>query len=156
MLEQNEAPDLPRHIPISTLTSHRLRGLVIGAHRRYLNCINRTPLRRLQQPQITREITVSPRFPEPDPHSWSEPELLPGGALFLVVCRPAREVGTNQYLGFLRCFNVPGGECVWTYQPDELDVRGFGYDMQANGDVHVLTESGPVFDIRNNDHIGPR
>ncbi|KAH8109672.1 hypothetical protein DFH11DRAFT_913291 [Phellopilus nigrolimitatus] len=139
MLEQNEAPDLPRHIPISTLTSLKLRGLVIDAHRRHFNCTNPDQTQWLQH---TREISVSTRFLEPDMYSWGRPELLPGGTLFLAVCMPVENSSTSWFSEFLQCFSVSTGECIWTYQPDRLEVRRFDYDMQENGDVHVLTESG--------------
>ncbi|KAH8109650.1 hypothetical protein DFH11DRAFT_1811339, partial [Phellopilus nigrolimitatus] len=135
-LEQDEAPNLPRHIPISTLTLAKLRSLVESAHRRHLKCTNSAPL------QPTREEKVVPhhsnyRKTYSDLHLK---ELLPGGELFL-----------DGYPGSeLHCFNVLDGKCIWTHRPsddlegagnhkpDEYSVKTFGYDMQANGDVLVL------------------
>ncbi|KAH8109094.1 hypothetical protein DFH11DRAFT_971438 [Phellopilus nigrolimitatus] len=59
--------------------------------------------------------------------------LLPGGGLFLV----------NWAAGHIQCFSVPDGECIWTHRPGALTVERFGYDMQENGDVHVLVVSRP-------------
>ncbi|KAH8109664.1 hypothetical protein DFH11DRAFT_1730928 [Phellopilus nigrolimitatus] len=133
-LEQDEAPNLPRHIPISTLTVPELRTLVIRAHRRHLNCTGPAPLR------PTREIT-GPICPPDSGLRENCPELLPGGALLLIRWMP--RLGPRFQPSFLQCFNVPGGKCIWTHQSDGLEVRRFDYDMQANGDVRVLTESSP-------------
>ncbi|KAH8109642.1 hypothetical protein DFH11DRAFT_1626144 [Phellopilus nigrolimitatus] len=140
-LEQDEAPNLPRHIPISTLTLAKLRSLVESAHRRHLKYTNSAPL------QPTREEKVSIRCLDPtrmNPHLLRR-ELLPGGELFLD--------GSSQYE--LCCYNVLDNKCIWIHRPDDDTehsgnptqhdvhkdtprVQSFGCDMQANGDVLVL------------------
>ncbi|KAH8109074.1 hypothetical protein DFH11DRAFT_1515984 [Phellopilus nigrolimitatus] len=142
-LEQDNAPNLPPHISISTLTLPQLRTLVIRAHRRHRNCMRPGTLR------PTREIQVKIKCPNLDNISsnWA---LLPGGELFLV--------STTE--GYIQCFNVrEKKKCIWTHQPKEpmdreqilnrqpykLKVEGFDYDMQANGDVHVLVVSGVIY-----------
>ncbi|KAH8109638.1 hypothetical protein DFH11DRAFT_1515346, partial [Phellopilus nigrolimitatus] len=145
-LEQDEAPNLPRHIPISTLTLPKLRSLVIRAHRRYLKYTGPAQLR------LPREIKKNLwNLNRQSCHtSLSHKKLLPGGELFLSAC-----------LKELQCFKVLDGKCIWAHRPDEhalkdehaLDpsdktrkypkpdeytVQNFGYDMQANGDVRVL------------------
>ncbi|KAH8109077.1 hypothetical protein DFH11DRAFT_970814 [Phellopilus nigrolimitatus] len=138
-LEQDNAPNLPPHISISTLTLPQLRTLVIRAHRRHRNCMRPGTLR------PTREIRVNIKCPYLHDIS-SNQALLPGGELFLVWTAE----------GYIQCFNVRKRKCIWTYQPKEpmsreeilerqpykLKVEGFDYDMQANGDVHVLVVSG--------------
>ncbi|KAH8103182.1 hypothetical protein DFH11DRAFT_1735036 [Phellopilus nigrolimitatus] len=42
-LEQDDAPDLPRHVSLRDLTLEELRTLVERAHRRRLNCTGSAP-----------------------------------------------------------------------------------------------------------------
>ncbi|KAH8113572.1 hypothetical protein DFH11DRAFT_1510085, partial [Phellopilus nigrolimitatus] len=139
VLDQEYAPDVPRHISVSEVNRQKLRSLVVRAHRRHFNCTSSriTPL------QPTRELEV--------PIGWIDTDgrrdgvgwrgvLLSGGALFLAL-RPAR---------YLQCWNVQRSKCIWTYPPGApndarnrhtLKVCNFSYDMQANGDVRVLVVS---------------
>ncbi|KAH8115832.1 hypothetical protein DFH11DRAFT_1853460 [Phellopilus nigrolimitatus] len=138
-LDQDCAPDLPRHISVSELAWPDLRSLVVYARRRHLNCTNSqtAPLR------PTREVTVPIGSANSDgalgrvtDFGWRT-TLLPGGAILLVLW-PA---------GYLQCWDVRGSECIWTYPPrallgaQMLRVCNFGYDMQANGDVRALAVS---------------
>ncbi|KAH8113620.1 hypothetical protein DFH11DRAFT_312555 [Phellopilus nigrolimitatus] len=139
VLDQAHAPDLPRHISVSELTWSKLRSLVVCAHRRHSNCTSsRTTLL-----QPTREVIVPVKWginrEGATGGAWRY-ELLPGGALLLVLRRP----------GYLQCWDVRDKQCVWTYLPGVSSVtRGmqmpevcdFSYDMQANGDVRVLVVS---------------
>ncbi|KAH8110454.1 hypothetical protein DFH11DRAFT_1514246 [Phellopilus nigrolimitatus] len=139
-LDQDHAPDLPRHIPLTDLTWSDLRNLVVRAQRQSLNCTGPTPLR------ATRETTVPVGSANSDGvlgrlyGSGTDVALLPGGSL-LLVCWSA---------GYLQCWDVPGRECLWTHMPEAslgepdtqpLRVCSFGYDMQANGEVRVLVVS---------------
>ncbi|KAH8111667.1 hypothetical protein DFH11DRAFT_1792290, partial [Phellopilus nigrolimitatus] len=121
-LEQDRAPNLPHHISISTLSMSKLRSLVIHAHRRYHNCTRPGPVR------PTKEITVHIKQPPGRSYCW---ELLPGGELLLVCWNT----------GLLQCLKVPSGECIWEHAP--VPKGQFGYEMQANGDVHVFMVSDP-------------
>ncbi|KAH8113607.1 hypothetical protein DFH11DRAFT_1510049 [Phellopilus nigrolimitatus] len=138
-LDQDHAPDLPRHISVSELPWSELRSLVVRAHRRHSNCtdLHTTPL------QPTREVIVPSKWEincEGETDGEWRYELLPGGTLLLVMRRP----------GYLQCWDVRDKHCVWTYQPDTSSVTSdmqmpevcdFSYDMQANGDVRVLVVS---------------
>ncbi|KAH8115595.1 hypothetical protein DFH11DRAFT_1295242, partial [Phellopilus nigrolimitatus] len=136
-LDQDRAPNLPRHISIDKLYWHEVRTLVVRAHQRRLNCTGSAPLR------PTRKITVdigSASFNGALGKSYdfqTDVELLPGGRLLLVLWSE----------GYLQCWDVPGGKCLWTY-PDpassdkhDLRVRGFCYEMQADNVVHIVTKS---------------
>ncbi|KAH8113691.1 hypothetical protein DFH11DRAFT_316434 [Phellopilus nigrolimitatus] len=141
-LDQDRAPDLPRHMSVRELAWPDLRSLVVHARRRHSNCTNSqtAPLR------PTREVTVPIGFTNSDgalgrvtDFGWRT-ALLPGGTLLLVLW-PA---------GYLQCWDVRGSECIWTYPPrassgargvQMLRVCNFGYDMQANGDVRTLVVS---------------
>ncbi|KAH8111788.1 hypothetical protein DFH11DRAFT_1790712 [Phellopilus nigrolimitatus] len=156
-LDQAKAPNLPRHISVSDLTVPQLHSLVIHAHQRHFNCTSPAPL------QPTREITVPICTPPETCLFRPGVELLPGCELFLV-CWPTIfppefnpcivvdssgfELGPEVELDMsdprfqpssLQCFNVPGGECIWTHKSSGLEILHFDYDMQANGDVHVVT-----------------
>ncbi|KAH8108539.1 hypothetical protein DFH11DRAFT_1085908 [Phellopilus nigrolimitatus] len=130
-LDQDHAPDLPRHVPISDLGQTDLRTLVVRAQRHRLNCTG--PILR-----STRKITVPIWSANLDgalgkPYGFgTDVELLPGGALLLVLWSA----------GCLQCWSVADGECLWTSADasgmETLKVCSFTYDMQVNGDVHVL------------------
>ncbi|KAH8104186.1 hypothetical protein DFH11DRAFT_1883725 [Phellopilus nigrolimitatus] len=134
-LEQDDAPNLPRHVSLRDLTLEELRTLVERAHRRRLNCTGSAPTR------PTREITIrvslnSDGTPDRRFNFLVDMELLPGGALLLVLWGS----------GYLQCWTVPGGECLWTYRPPDSRVllrAGFAYEMQADGDVRVPVVSEP-------------
>ncbi|KAH8118873.1 hypothetical protein DFH11DRAFT_1723711 [Phellopilus nigrolimitatus] len=146
-LDQHDAPDLPPHVSLNDLTSEELRTLVERAQRRYRNSTDPAPLR----PTRKTTIRIKPAIDE-SRDSLSvltakaeqltvrpvDTELLPGGALLLVHLEDD-----------LQCWTVPGGERVWSHRDDGpyetkgMKVLRFAYDMQTNGDVHVLvvTES---------------
>ncbi|KAH8115622.1 hypothetical protein DFH11DRAFT_1462185, partial [Phellopilus nigrolimitatus] len=134
-LDQDHAPDLPRHISVDELDWHQVRTLVVRAYQRRLNCTGPAPLR------PTREITV-PIESASFNGALGKPydvrinvQLLPGGKLLLVLWTE----------GYLQCWDVPGGKCVWTYpdpvssDPHKQRVHSFSYDMQADNAVHILT-----------------
>ncbi|KAH8108410.1 hypothetical protein DFH11DRAFT_1113325 [Phellopilus nigrolimitatus] len=134
-LEQHEAPDLPRHTRISTLSVLELRRLVVRAHRRHLKYTGKAPFK------LTRKTTVPLATSMLSSYNC---KLLPGGTLLLSLTLIERK---------LQCFSVPGGKCIYTHkpkiikqsdnrtQPEEYaySVDCFGYDMQENGDVRVIT-----------------
>ncbi|KAH8113622.1 hypothetical protein DFH11DRAFT_312431 [Phellopilus nigrolimitatus] len=138
-LDQDHAPDLPRHISTSELTLSELRSLVVRAHQRHTNCTSSqtTPL------QPTHEVVVPVQW-ETNREGVTDGkwryELLPGGALLLVLTRP----------GNLRCWDVRDRKCVWKC-PSRIssgtpgmpmpEVCSFSYDMLVNGDVRVLVVS---------------
>ncbi|KAH8115630.1 hypothetical protein DFH11DRAFT_1296325 [Phellopilus nigrolimitatus] len=135
-LDQDHAPDLPRHISVDELDWLQVRTLVVRAYRRQLNCTGPAPLR------PTREITVPIGSANLDgalgePYGFrTDVQLLPGRALLLVLWSE----------GYLQCWDVPGGKCLWTY-PDpassgghEQRVRGFCYDIQEDNIIHILTK----------------
>ncbi|KAH8116368.1 hypothetical protein DFH11DRAFT_1206182 [Phellopilus nigrolimitatus] len=140
-LDQDRAPNLPRHVRLNELDFSDLRILVERAHRRRFNCTAPTLLR------PTRKITVPIRPEDSDdpcggPYGFGRGDvaLLPGGALLLVLWSS----------GYLQCWDVQGGERVWVYpqraSSDVLDMQmpkvcEFSYDMQADGNVHVLVVS---------------
>ncbi|KAH8109138.1 hypothetical protein DFH11DRAFT_1691275 [Phellopilus nigrolimitatus] len=139
-LDQNHAPDLPRHVPLSELSWSDLRTLVVRARRRHLNCSGSAP------PRPTREITVPIGSANADgalgkPHgAGTDVTLLPGSSFLLV----------HWSAGHLQCWDVLCGVCVWTYPPrassdasgmQTLRVCSFSYDMQPNGDARVLVVS---------------
>ncbi|KAH8103176.1 hypothetical protein DFH11DRAFT_1521362 [Phellopilus nigrolimitatus] len=135
-LEQDHAPDLPHHVSISDLTLEQLRTLVVRAHRCLLNYTGPAPMR------PTRETTIRVGSEDSDDEHGGkhdlvdDMELLPGGSLLLVLW----------VSGYLQCWTVPGGECLWTYRPPDSRVvlnSGFAYEMQADGDVRVLVVSEP-------------
>ncbi|KAH8113577.1 hypothetical protein DFH11DRAFT_1544812 [Phellopilus nigrolimitatus] len=119
-LDQEYAPDIPRHISVNDLDWQKLRSLVVRAHRRHFNCTSSrtTPL------QPTREVEV--------PIGWMDTD------------------GRRDGVGWRGCWDVQSSKCIWTYPlgaPNDarnrhtLKVRNFSYDMQANGDVRVLVNS---------------
>ncbi|KAH8108413.1 hypothetical protein DFH11DRAFT_1516987, partial [Phellopilus nigrolimitatus] len=133
-LEQHEAPDLPRHIRISSLSVLELRRLVVRAHRRHLKYTGKAPFKLTRKSTVHDLATTS--------HMLSVPKLLPGGTLFLSLTRFEQK---------LECFSVPGGECINSHKPEikqsdnhtqpetyAYSVDCFGYDMQENGDVRVI------------------
>ncbi|KAH8107329.1 hypothetical protein DFH11DRAFT_1549720 [Phellopilus nigrolimitatus] len=137
-LDQDRAPNLPRHNSIDKLHWHEVRTLVVRAHQRRFNCTGSAPL------QPTREITVPIGSANLNNKALREPyvfqtdvELLPGGRLLLVLWSE----------GYLQCWDVPGGESIWTYPnpassgAHEQRVRGFCYEMQADNVVHIITKS---------------
>ncbi|KAH8113611.1 hypothetical protein DFH11DRAFT_1856751 [Phellopilus nigrolimitatus] len=139
-LDQDHAPDLPRHVSVSEPPWSELRSLVVRAHRRHSNCTSSrtTPLQPTREAivPVGREIN---RVGETDGILCYE--LLPGGALLLVL----------GLAGYVQCWDVQDTKCVWTYPPPRassdmhgrhmLKVCDFSYDMQANGDVRVLVVS---------------
>ncbi|KAH8115625.1 hypothetical protein DFH11DRAFT_1586025 [Phellopilus nigrolimitatus] len=139
-LDQEDAPDLPRHIPASKLNASELEALVTRAKQRRLKYTAVESLR------PTSRVTVPIWFGNWDRalgKSYgfgADVQLLPGGKLLLVLWSE----------GYLQCLEVPSGMCVWTH-PDPgsysahgkhgLRVCNFGYDMQEDNVVHILTVS---------------
>ncbi|KAH8118888.1 hypothetical protein DFH11DRAFT_706301 [Phellopilus nigrolimitatus] len=127
-LDQAHAPDLPHHVSVDDLPWQDLRNLVVRAHRRHRST-GPAPLRPTRGTMI-RIKTIPPAVSL----SVVDMELLPGGALLLVLLEN----------GDLQCWSVPGGECVWSHYRDTpyntsgMRVCSFAYDMQTNGNVHVL------------------
>ncbi|KAH8118884.1 hypothetical protein DFH11DRAFT_705956 [Phellopilus nigrolimitatus] len=125
-LDQAHAPDLPHHVSVDDLPWQDLRNLVVRAQRRHRNSTGSAPLRPTRETMI--RIKTEPLVFVVDM------ELLPGGALLLVLLND----------GDLQCWSVPGGECVWSHRNDApyntygMIVCRFAYDMQTNGNVHVL------------------
>ncbi|KAH8118872.1 hypothetical protein DFH11DRAFT_705323 [Phellopilus nigrolimitatus] len=136
-LDQEHAPDLPPHISPNDLPWQELRNLVERAQRRHRNSTGPAPLRPTRKTtiRIKPAIDVSRDLPSV---LTVDTELLPGCALLLVHLE-----------NDLQCWTVPGGERVWSHRDDApyetkgMRVLRFAYDMQTNGDVHVLvvTES---------------
>lgn len=135
-LDQDHAPDLPRHISVDELDWLQVRTLVVRAYRRRLNCTGPGSL------QPMREITVrigSAKLNKAlgEPHGfWTAMELLPGGRLLVLWIDD-----------YLLCWDVPNRNCIWMY-PDpassdkhDLRVRGFCYEMQADNVVHIVTKT---------------
>ncbi|KAH8106434.1 hypothetical protein DFH11DRAFT_1518203 [Phellopilus nigrolimitatus] len=135
-LEQDHAPDLPHHVSISDLTLEQLRTLVVRALRRLLNCTGPAPMRPTRETTILVGSVNSGGGPGGKHDLVHDMELLPGGSLLLVLW----------VSGYLQCWTVPAGKCIWTYRPRDSRVvlrTGFAYEMQADDDVRVLVVSEP-------------
>ncbi|KAH8104199.1 hypothetical protein DFH11DRAFT_1520117 [Phellopilus nigrolimitatus] len=134
-LEQDHAPDLPHHVSISDLTLEQLRTLVVRAHRRLLNCTG-PAVRHTRETTICVVSENSDDEPGGKHDRVHDMELLPGGSLLLVLW----------VSGYLQCWTVPAGKCIWTYRPPDSCIvqgAGFAYEMQADDDVRVLVVSEP-------------
>ncbi|KAH8104198.1 hypothetical protein DFH11DRAFT_1765854, partial [Phellopilus nigrolimitatus] len=142
-LDQDHAPDLPRHVSISDFIWQELRTIVVRPQRRRFNCTGPNPL------QAKRETTIHIGSVNSDgtlggPLGYvRDMGLLPGGKLLLVLWSES----------YLQCWTEPSGECLWTYRPhasseaqgiQPLNVCSFAYDMQADDDVRMLVVGEPV------------
>ena len=145
-----EPPNIPKHVPLSSLTTKNLRSAAVAARRQ---------TRRWESdssPTLAREIVISLENANPG-EVLGEPvefglqlHLLPGGD-YLLVFWPA---------GYLQCWSVHEREWLWVYPgfPEGASedrpklLWEFGYDMQENGDVHFLV----IDEMLQGDEMGDR